>query len=233
MLAQRSQDACQPAGVARLFAVPAAHPFGANVLAGMARQMLCRDRPQDALELVHLAQKGTGKRAGARLRAMLHTREAWAYAALGRSAGFKRATAEAAEALADAGADDEPYWIAYFDEAEPAGVTGGRFLDLARQDPSPHAEAAVHSICGALATRGAEAGRNYALDLIGLAECLFLMGDVTSAVDHTHRAVDAAARTRSSRVRAQLGQLYPYTVGRSASRTVSEARAGIREVLSR
>jgi transcriptional regulator with XRE-family HTH domain len=58
--------------------------FGANVLAGMARQMLYRDRPQDALELVHLAQKGAQRAAGPRIRAMLHTREAWAYAAMAR-----------------------------------------------------------------------------------------------------------------------------------------------------
>lgn len=103
---------------------------------------------------------------------------------------------------------------------------------MARSDPQQHAEAAAENIRDALATRGAEAGRSHALDLIGLAECHFLMGDVTGAVAQTHRAVDAAGRTRSHRVRAQLGQLYPYTVGRSSSRTVGEARARIREVLS-
>ncbi|MCT9076540.1 helix-turn-helix domain-containing protein [Streptomyces fulvoviolaceus] len=220
-----------------MLALRAAHAggdvaFGANVLAGMARQMLYRDHPQDALELVHLAQKGAGKVAGPRVRAMLHTREAWAYAALGRPAAFRRATGEAAEVLADAEAREEPYWIAYFDDAELAGVTGGRLLDMARQDPQQHAEDAAGHIRGALVTRGAEAGRSYALDLIGLAESYFLMGDVPEAVDQTHRAVDAAARTRSTRVRAQLGQLYPYTVGRSSSRTVGEVRSRIREVLS-
>ncbi|MFJ4365048.1 hypothetical protein ACIP4S_12945 [Streptomyces chartreusis] len=220
-----------------LLALRAAHAsgdaaFGANVLAGMARQMLYTDRPQDALELVHLAQKGAGKTAGARVRAMLHTREAWAYAAMGRGAAFRRATNEATDALADADPGEDPYWIAYFDEAELAGVTGGRLLDMARSDPQQHAAPAAESIRGALATRGNEAGRSYALDLIGLAECHFLMGDMTGAVEQTHRAVGAAARTQSSRVRAQLGQLYPYTVGRSASRTVSEARAMIRDLLS-
>lgn len=219
-----------------LLALRAAHAggdfaFGANVLAGMARQMLYRDRPQDALELVHLAQKGASKAAGPRVRAMLHTREAWAYAAMGRAAAFRRATGEAAEALAEADADDGPYWISYFDEAELAGVTGGRLLDMSRTDPQ-YAEAAAENIREALVARGGEAGRSHALDLIGLAECHFLMGDVSGAVEQTHRAVDAAARTRSSRVRAQLGQLYPYTVGRSASGAVGEARARIREVLS-
>ncbi|WP_329303155.1 hypothetical protein OG410_37095 [Streptomyces sp. NBC_00659] len=220
-----------------LLALRAAHAggdacFGANVLAGMARQMLYTDRPQDALELIRLAQKGARASAGPRVRAMLHTREAWAYAAMGRTAAFERATQEAAEVLAESPGAEEPYWIAYFNEAEFAGVTGGRLLDMARHNPHKHAEAAAASIRNALTTRGAEAGRSHALDLIGLAECHFLVGDVTGAVEQTHRAVDAAADTRSGRVRMQLGQLYPYTVGRSTSSTVSEARARLREVLS-
>ncbi|MFD6554428.1 helix-turn-helix domain-containing protein [Streptomyces sp. NPDC058398] len=220
-----------------LLALRAAHAggdacFGANVLAGMARQMLYTDRPQDALELVRLAQKGARTSASPRVRAMLHTREAWAYAAMGRTAAFERATQEAADVLAESPVADDPYWIAYFNEAELAGVTGGRLLDMARTDPLEHAEAAAASIRDALTTRGAEASRSHALDLIGLAECYFLLGDVSGAVEHTHRAVDAAASTQSGRVRTQLGQLYPYTVGRSTSSTVSEARARLREVLS-
>lgn len=206
--------------------------FGANVLGGMARQMLYRERPQDALELVHLAQKGAQKTAGPRVRAMLHTREAWAYAAMGRSAAFRRATEESADVLADAHPGEEPYWIAYFDGAELAGVTGGRLLDLARQDARQYAEKAADSIRRALDARGPEAGRSHALDLIGLAECHFLTGDLTGAVEHTQHAVAAAARTQSSRVRAQLGQLYPYTVGRESSKAVSEARTMIRDLLS-
>ncbi|MFF0794955.1 hypothetical protein [Streptomyces spiralis] len=218
-----------------LLALRAAHAggdaaFGANVLAGMARQMLYRDRPQDALELIHMAQKGD-EAAGPRLRAMLHTREAWAYAAMGREAAFKRATGDAAEALGEAGPDEEPYWICYFDEAELAGVTGGRLLDLARQKRE-HAEEAAEPIRNAVARRGPEAGRSHALDAIGLAECHFLMGDLRGAVDHTRQAVEAAARTQSARVRAQLSQLYPYTVGKGASRPVAEARTMIRELLS-
>ncbi|WP_406469372.1 hypothetical protein OH738_20975 [Streptomyces hirsutus] len=206
--------------------------FGANVLAGMARQMLYRDKPQDALELVRLAQDGARDVAGPRVRAMLHTREAWALSAMGRATAFRRATAQAAEALASAKADEEPYWIAYFDEAELAGVTGGRLLDLARQNPRQHAETAATEIRRALSGRGPEAGRSHALDRIGLAECHFLRGDVTGAVEEVHHAVEAARATRSSRVRVQLGELYPYTVGHSTSRPVREARDKIRDLLS-
>ncbi|WP_433401725.1 hypothetical protein [Streptomyces sp. CA-146814] len=207
--------------------------FGANVLAGMARQMLYRDRADDALQLIHLAQEGAGGAIGPRARAMLHTREAWAYAAQGRIAGFRRATAKAAEDLADAGTgDDEPYWIAYFDEAELAGVTGGRLLDLARTDPRRHATEAAEAIHTALSSRGTEAGRSHALDRIGLAECHFLAGDTRTAAAETALAVQAARNTQSGRVRTQLGQLYPYTVGHSASRPVREVRDSIRDLLS-
>ncbi|MFF0451246.1 hypothetical protein ACFYT4_33545 [Streptomyces sp. NPDC004609] len=207
--------------------------FGANVLAGMARQMLYRDRPDDALQLIQLAQEGARDVIGPRVRAMLHTREAWAYAAQGRTAGFHRATARAAEALAEAGTgEDEPYWIAYFDEAELAGVTGGRLLDLARQDPRRYADRAANEIRTALSSRGTEAGRSHALDRIGLAECRFLAGDIAGGAEDTHRAVAAARLTQSGRVRAQLGQLYPYTVGHSASRPVRDARDSIRDLLS-
>ncbi|MEU1600213.1 hypothetical protein ABZ468_47555 [Streptomyces sp. NPDC005708] len=206
--------------------------FGANVLAGMARQMLYRDQPHDALELIRLAQDGARRLAGPRVRAMLHTREAWAYAAMGRPAAFQRATAQAAECLATARTGEEPYWIAYFDEAELAGTTGGRLLELARKNPQQHAEAAATEIRQALVRRGPEASRSHALDRIGLAQCHFLIGDLTVAVEETHRAVDAARSTRSGRVRAQLGELYPYTVGNSAARPVRAARDRIRDLLS-
>lgn len=206
--------------------------FGANVLAGMARQMLCHSRPQDALELVRLAQEGARHVVGPRVRAMLHTREAWSYAAMGRTAAFQRATTQATESLANAKKGEEPYWIGYFDEAELAGTTGGRLLDLARQNPEQHAENAVTEIRQALDSRGPEASRSHALDRIGLAQCHFLLGDLTRAVAEAHHAVDAARATRSSRVRAQLGELYPYTVGGSAARPVREVRDRVRELLS-
>ncbi|MFE1404933.1 helix-turn-helix domain-containing protein [Streptomyces sp. NPDC058770] len=207
--------------------------FGANILAGMARQMLYCGHADDALQLINLAQEGARYAIGPRVRAMLHTREAWAYAAQGRQAGFRRATARAEEALSDAGeGDDEPYWITYFDKAELAGVTGGRLLDLARSDPRKYADQAAADIRTALSLRGAEAGRSHALDRIGLAECYFLANDVAGGAAEAQRAVEAARGTQSARVRAQLGQLYPYTVGHGASRSVRRARDSIRDLLA-
>lgn len=207
--------------------------FGVNVLAGMARQMLYQDRPHDALELVRLAQDGARGAAGSRLRAMLHTREAWALASMDRPGGFQRATSQAADALGTADRHEtEPYWIDYFDEAELAGVTGGRLLEMARTQPRIYADQAAEHIQSALERRGPEAGRSHALDWIGLAECAFLLGDTQSAADYSRRAVGAASGLRSGRVRAQLAQLYPYTVGDGVPRAVADVRGSIRTLLT-
>lgn len=205
--------------------------WGANTLAAMARQLLYAGRPADALDLVRLAQDGARDEAGPRLRAMLHTREAWALAAMGRTAAFGRATEQARAALANAG-PEEPYWIGYFDEAELAGVTGGRHLELARDDPRAHADQAGEEIRHALATRGPDAGRSVALDRLGLAEVYFLVGDLRAAVAETHAAVDAAAGVQSGRVREGAAWLYSYTVGHGQSAPVREARARLREQLA-
>ena len=207
--------------------------WGANVLAGMARQMLCTGRPHDALDLVRLAQDGARGAPGPRVRAMLASRQAWAYACLGRLTAFRRATDQAHAALAEASVGEEPYWIAYFDEAELAGVTGGRLLELARDNPRTHAESAAEQIRRALATRPPGAGRSTALDRIGLAETAFFLGDLATARHEAHAAVDAAQMVQSDRVRSGLARLYSYTVGHGASRGVREVRDRIRQQLAR
>src|SRR5260370_27930809 len=93
-------------------------------------------RPDDALELIRLAGDGASKgHVSGAVWSMLHTREAWAYANLGRVQAFKRATGKAEDALAGADRSEDPYWIRYFDEAELAGTTGGRLLHLAQKNP--------------------------------------------------------------------------------------------------
>lgn len=207
--------------------------WGANTLAGMARQMLYANRPADALDLIRLAQEGSQAVAGPRLRAMLRTREAWALASMGRTAAFNRATEQARAELANAGdPNNEPYWIAYFDAAELAGTTGGRHLELARDNPRAHAERAGEEIQHALATREPGANRSTALDRLGLAETFFLVGDLGAAVTETHAALDVAERVQSGRVREGMAWLYSYTVGHAVSASVREARARLREQLA-
>ncbi len=183
-------------------------PFGASILASMARQLLYLDKPRDALELVRLALDGVRVTGTPRLRAMLRTREAWAYAALGRPEAFKRATDAAHEAFGEIrDSDPDPGWIAYFDAAELAGVTGGRYLEMARRDPR-HSADAVTYIGEALRLRAQAGTRSLALDRIGLARAYLLRGDLDAAVEVGGVAMDAVGQVQSDRVRGKLRKLY-------------------------
>lgn len=202
--------------------------LGASILASMARQLLCLEKPTDALELIRLAQDGSRDQATPRMRAMLYTREAWCYANLRRVESFRRATEMAEAAFDEAGpADPDPYWIKYFDGAEMAGVTGGRLLDLARHDPR-HAPSAIKHIAKALELRNASSLRSRALDQVGLAQLHFMMGDVDRAVSAGSLAVETAQRTNSDRVRLQLAELYAASTPHRYSPDVAELRERIR-----
>ena len=242
ILAQTAASSAWDAGMQRCaqdyyqLAVRAAHSsgdllFGANALAGLARQMYYLDRSHDALELVRLAQAGVRDRNTPKLHAMLLTREAWAYAATGRAAAFARATDTAYEMLAKAG-PEEPDWINYFDAGELAGVTGGRWLEMARIQPARHAETARDSIIQAITARGQKTGRGYALDHIGLAECAFLLRDTKTALVDTHRAIDIAEQVASGRVRLGLKKLRHYVAdistvaGREATHRLEQVVQG-------
>lgn len=181
--------------------------FGASILASMARQILYLGHPGDALELLRLAEDGAKSHATPTVSAMLSTREAWAYAKLGRVQAFKRSTGKAEEALARATPSEDPYWIHYFDEAELAGVTGGRLLELARNEPK-YAREAQASIERAIKLRRPESRRSLALDQAGLAQAHFAQRDFEAAVAAGEKAMETSRQTHSDRVSLQLRDLY-------------------------
>jgi len=190
------------------------YAFGANILASMARQLLYMGRPDDALELIRLAEDGTKGRAAGAVWSMLQTREAWAYVKIGRVQAFRRATGKAEDALAGADRSEDPYWIRYFDEAELAGVTGGRLLDLAQEHRGNpvYAREAEALIDRALKLRRPESMRSFSLDQAGIAQAYFLQNELEQAVSAGHKAIDLAEQTQSDRVRVQLADLYQLAV---------------------
>jgi len=225
------QAAAQKYGV---LALQAAKPtgdraLGASILASMARQLLYLNRPDDALELIRLAQDGSRHRATPRVRSMLHTREAWCYANLGRVEAFRRATGMAEEELAKADeSDHDPYWIQYFDAAELAGVTGGRLLDLTHRDQR-QASSAIDHINRAIELRKPTSLRSRALDQAGLAQLHFLSGDLEQAVTIGIQAIETAHRTKSDRVRLQMHELYAASSAYRHRTEVAEFRERLRE----
>lgn len=195
--------------------------FAANVMAAMARQLLYLGHPQDALELVRLGQDEAAGHATASVLSMLHTREAWAYAKLGRLAAFRRATAKAEETLTEAKPGDDPYWIAYYDAAELHGTTGGRLLELAHTDRRFAAETAGQAIT----LRRPGRLRSSALDQIGLAEARLLQGELDEAATLGFDAAVVAEQTPSDRVRVKFVELYQH----SSTHANHPAIAGLRD----
>lgn len=209
----------------------------ANAIAGMARQMLTLDtdgtaadraafqhaRATDALELVRVAQDHFADRITATMRALLLTREAWAYARLGRPSAFRRASDKAFAEFSHVDVAEDPYWMHYFDAAELAGTIGGRLLELARQRPTYAGEAA-EAIDRAIALRRPERWRSAALDRLGTAEARVIQGEH----DEAHRlgtlALESVAQTGSHRVRRKLGHIYERTEQYRSARPVAELR---------
>jgi transcriptional regulator with XRE-family HTH domain len=180
--------------------------IAACVLGDMARQMLDLLRPDDALELVRIGLDGIGPEAPGRLRAMLRTREAWAYAIVGRTQAFHRAAGLAWEAFSDAG-PAEPYRLARFDAAEVHGVIGARYRDLARHD-SRHAGSARDHINEALRLRDPTESRGRIFDLIGLARTALVLGEAEEAAHAGSQALALMHDARSGRARRRLRDFY-------------------------
>ncbi|MCK9903566.1 hypothetical protein MXD63_26385 [Frankia sp. Cpl3] len=204
--------------------------FCANILAGMARQQFYLGRTIEGLELVRLAQDVAGARATPAVRAMLFTREAWAYAQQGRLSAFQRATGRAQDAFRDVDPAVEPHWISYFDQAELAGVTGGRLLDIAHQAPE-YADEAATWLSQAVRARGVGSVRSTALDQLGHAEIRLVQGEFDEAARLGHAAVTTVEQTRSSRVRVKLGQFYRHAETRTSARPIAELCGRIKPML--
>jgi transcriptional regulator with XRE-family HTH domain len=204
-------------------------PFGALCLASMARQMFDLSRPEDGLELVQLGQYGTRRSATPTLRALLHTREAWAYALMGRVNEFHRAVGHAQECFAARDKVNEPHWLASFDEAEMEGVIGARLRDLAKHDPTQVFLAERH-IRRALALRDPSRVRNRVFDIIGLARTRLATGEPEAACELIQQVLPMVVRLRSGRVRRRLQDFVTESAHYRQLNAVREVQDAIRVI---
>ncbi|MFF8944711.1 hypothetical protein ACF1A5_21035 [Streptomyces sp. NPDC014864] len=185
-------------------------PLGSYVLSSMSRQMIHLGRPEDALELIHLAQYGSRDCASPRTQSMLYAMEARAYANMGQPGRCKRAVRMAEDSFADAGDWDEPDpdWIRFFSEAELHGENSHSFRDLAYvagRSPTyaslaePLMEKAVQLFADDL-----EHQRSYALNLIGMATVHLLRREPEQSTEYATRAMRIAKKVRSERVNTRI-----------------------------
>ena len=149
-------------------------PLGSYILSSMSRQMIHLGRPDDALELIHLAQYGSRDCASPRTQAMLYAMEARAYANMGQPGKCKRAVRMAEDTFGDAVEFDEPEpdWIRFFSEAELHGENSHSYRDLAyvagRSPTYASLAEPVMQKAVDLFEKDAEHQRSYALNLVGM-----------------------------------------------------------------
>ncbi|MFF5499731.1 hypothetical protein [Streptomyces aquilus] len=185
-------------------------PLGSYILSSMSRQMIHLGRPDDALELVHLAQYGSRDCASPRTQSMLYAMEARAYANMGQPGKCKRAVRMAEDTFADADDWDEPDpdWIRFFSEAELYGENSHSYRDLAYvagRSPTyaslaePLMQRAVE-----LFAKDQEHQRSYALNLIGMATVHLLQREPERSTVLAEEAMVVAKKVRSERVNTRI-----------------------------
>ncbi|MER7763611.1 hypothetical protein [Streptomyces sp. NPDC097619] len=185
-------------------------PLGSYILSSMSRQMIHLSRPDDALELIHLAQYGSRDCAGPRTQAMLYAMEARAYANMGQPSRCRRAARMAEDTFADLafGAEPEPDWIRFFSEAELNGENSHSFRDLAYvAGRSPTYASLAEPVMRRAVTlfeKDAEHQRSYALNLIGLATVHLLQREPEQAAVLADQAITVARSIRSERVNTRI-----------------------------
>ncbi|MFJ8110863.1 hypothetical protein [Streptomyces sp. NPDC096132] len=185
-------------------------PLGSYILSSMSRQMIHLGRPEDALELIHLAQYGSRDCASPRTQSMLYAMEARAYANMGQPGRCKRAVRMAEDTFADADEWDEPDpdWIRFFSEAELYGENSHSFRDLAYvAGRSPTyaslAEPLMHKAVQLFAGDG-DHQRSYVLNLIGMATVHLLRQEPGQSAQLAAQAMKEAKKVRSERVNTRI-----------------------------
>ncbi|MFI5568225.1 hypothetical protein ACIA6T_12940 [Streptomyces sp. NPDC051740] len=186
-------------------------PLGSYVLSSMSRQMIHLGRPEDALELIHLAQYGSRDCASPRTQSMLYAMEARAYANMGQPGRCKRAVRMAEDTFAEADEWDEPDpdWIRFFSEAELYAENSHSYRDLAYvAGRSPTyaslAEPLMRRAVELFGQEGGEHQRSYALNLIGMATVHLLQSEPEQSAVLATEAIKAAKKVRSERVNTRI-----------------------------
>lgn len=178
--------------------------LGANVLATMSRQMIHLGRPEDALNLLGVAQEGGKAQATPTMRSLLHALRARAHANMGDAQSCHREVGLAEERYTDSDPAEDPDYLQYFRPRELAAENGHSYRDLAYHDPV-HARRARPLIGQAVeGFSGTTYVRSCALNLIGLFSTHLIQNEPEQACKVGDEALGLATRVRSARVNKRL-----------------------------
>ncbi|HET6856530.1 MAG TPA: hypothetical protein VFH94_05470 [Streptomyces sp.] len=206
-------------------------PRAGEALSRAARQMVHLGKPDDALDLMKLAKSGSGDQMLPRTRAMLHTIEAWAQAALGRGQAMRRTLGEAEDLfVSDKGDVPPPSWMQMFDEADMHGMQALAYRTLAEHEPAAAAAAQRHAK-EALDLRVNGRQRSKIFDYISMASALFIANDPEQADRYARLALVSMGETSSHRTWDRLRQMYRLTGQYADTPRIDDLRTEIQLVM--
>ncbi|MGW5331427.1 transcriptional regulator [Streptomyces bauhiniae] len=208
--------------------------IGAHILQCMARQMSHLGHPEDALDLVALAQYGGRRRLTPAATSMLYALEARFQAIIGRVSDSEAAAGRALDMYERVETGSEDPHMDFFDLPELHATLG-----MAHQIAANHLQSTARTshvrrsrdlVSAALAARPQYRQRSMAFDHLGLARTHLAGGDVDGAAEETSRCLEMLGSVQSRRVTDRLGELYkeaePFAataVGRGLREQIHEA----------
>ncbi|MFE0426676.1 hypothetical protein ACFW15_30725, partial [Streptomyces sp. NPDC058953] len=196
-----------------------------------ARQMIHLGRPDEALDLMKLAQSGSGVETLPRTRAMFCTIEAWAQAAMGEGSAMRRKLGEAEQLFVSDRSDvPPPCWMQMFDEADLHGMEALAYRTLAEHEPSAATVAQGHAR-KALELREGGRQRSKIFDYISMASSCFISDDPEEADRYARLALVSMGETSSHRTWDRLREMYRLTGRYSDHATVGALREELERAL--
>jgi hypothetical protein len=206
-------------------------PRAGEALSRAARQMVHLGRPDDALDLMKLAQSGSGDRLLPRTKAMFHTIEAWAQASMGKGQAMRRTLGRAEDLfVSDKGNDETPDWMQTFKDEDLYGMQALAYRTLAEFDPG----AAVHAqyyAQKALELRIDGRERSKIFDHLSMASACFIADDPEQADRYARLALMSMGSNSSRRTWDRLRQMYRLTAEYAGYPRIQELREEIMQAL--
>ncbi|AIR96614.1 hypothetical protein [Streptomyces glaucescens] len=208
-------------------------PRAGEALSRAARQMVHLGRPDDALDLMKLAQSGSGEQVLPRTKAMFHTIEAWAQASMGKGQAMRRTLGRAEDLfVSDKGDVPPPSWMQLFNEADLYGMQALAYRTLAEFEPAA-AGHARHYADKALALRVDAQERSKIFDHLSMASACFIADDPEQAAGYARLALVSMSSNSSRRTWDRLRQMYRLTAEYATYPKIRELREEIRLALPR
>ncbi|MEV0522706.1 hypothetical protein AB0I66_04725 [Streptomyces sp. NPDC050439] len=206
-------------------------PRAGEALSRAARQMVHLGRPDDALDLMKLAQSGSGEEMLPRTQAMLYTIEAWAQASMGKGQAMRRTLGIAEDLfVSDKGDVPPPSWMQMFDEADMHGMQALAFRTLADHDASAANTAQRHAR-EAIDLRAKGRDRSQIFDYISLASACFIADDPEQADRYARLALVSMGSNSSLRTWDRLREMYRLTAQYSGYPKIEDLREEIKLAL--